>query len=172
MPANPFLASPLVPTACPVEDADALLQQAIDAWGVDKVWAIVREEEQLGQLRASDLEVQSKTALLMTGIIWVISAVVALVRGDGPFFVGMFGFLFLAAGVIYPLGRHQTRSRLFGRAHLRAVLTQWPTAALIQLKHAPEFRGKRESLRLIDSLIANRNACHSSIAPNSQSKAP
>ncbi len=162
MPANPFLASPLVPTACPVEDADALLQQAIDAWGMDRVLAIVREEEQLGQFRASDLEVQSKTALLMTGIIWAVSAVVALLRGDGPFFVGMFGFLFLAAGVLYPLGRHQTRSRLFGRAHLRAVLTAWPTAALIQLKNAPEFRGKRESLRLIDSIIATRNACHSS----------
>lgn len=49
MPANPFLASPLVPTACPVEDADALLQQAINAWGMDRVLAIVREEEQLGQ---------------------------------------------------------------------------------------------------------------------------
>lgn len=163
--ATPSLTAPLTHTACPVEDADALLQQALGTWGTDKVWAIVREEERLGQLRASDLEIQSKTALVMTGIIWAISAVVAVVRGDGPFFVGMFAFLFLAAGVIYPLGRHQTRSRLFGRAHLRAVIQEWPTAALLQLKQSPEFRGKRDSHRLIDSLIAKRNACAHAPSP-------
>lgn len=166
MPANPLIPSPLVPTACPVEDADALLQQAIDAWGMDRVLAIVREEEQLGQQRASDLEIQSRTVLVIAGIVWAVSIAVALVRGDGGFYVGMFAFLFLSAGVLYPLGRHQTQSRLFGRAHLRAVLAAWPTAALIQLKNAPEFRGKRESLRLIDSIIAKRNACQASPVSN------